>query len=262
MKKNISYNNSSINYYEVGNGTEILFCFHGYGETAASFLFLENELYEKYTIIAIDFPLHGETVWNHETFTPKDLMNIIELIMPLSRKFSILAYSMGGRLALHLLQTFSQKINSITLVAPDGLHVNFWYWLGTQTSFGKLIFRTTMKNPSWIFGIMRIADKTNLLNKSLLNFLRRFLESKYERQLLYKRWIMMKEFKPTHSGLKRIIKKWPGNLNLIFGKYDPMILKKRSDFLIGYTNVSIEIIDAGHNLLKEKYSSEITAALL
>ena len=207
LTNTVSYKGSLINYFRFANGDKILFCFHGYGENAETFLFLEKYLEKKYTLIAIDFPLHGKTVWgNDEIFLPDDLINIIELINPEpEKKFSVLAYSMGGRIALHLLQTIPESIENIGLVAPDGLHLNFWYWLGTQTKTGNRLFKITTKNPAWIFWLMNMIDKTGLLNKSLVNFSRKFLEDKQERIMLYKRWTMMKKFKPTHAGDRKSV---------------------------------------------------------
>ena len=146
MISTILYKESTINYCRFGNGDKTLFCFHGYGESSDSFLFLENYLGKEYTIIAIDFPLHGKTDWKQQIFLPDDLINIIELLKPSKQKISILAYSMGGRMALHLLQTIPQSIENIGLIAPDGLHLNFWYWLGTQTKMGNNLFKLTTRS--------------------------------------------------------------------------------------------------------------------
>jgi len=39
----------------MGKGDKLIFCFHGYGEDATSFAFLENTLGADYTLVAIDF---------------------------------------------------------------------------------------------------------------------------------------------------------------------------------------------------------------
>lgn len=168
---------------------------------------------------------------------------------------------MGGRIALHLMQHYTKHIESISLIAPDGLHVNFWYWLGTQTKPGNLLFAGTMKNPAWLFGLMKITEKTGLLNKSLLNFSRKFLNDANERIMLYRRWTMLRHFRPGHHGILRALKNNGTEMKIMFGKFDRVILAKRSGFLSRQKNVSIKIIDAGHNLLREKYADEIVQML-
>ena len=106
----LNFKNSIINYYKYGNGSKVLFCLHGYGEDGTSFLFLEKYLGNIYTLYAIDFPFHGNTKWNEkEPLSAKDLLNIFNLINTKQNNFSVLAYSMGGRIALHLLHICSSK---------------------------------------------------------------------------------------------------------------------------------------------------------
>src|SRR5438477_8590113 len=147
----LAYNSSVINYYVFGSGAEVLFCLHGYGENGSSFSFLEKHLGVVYTIYAIDFPFHGATEWKEDQpFTIDDLIIILHSIQSKqSAMFSLLAYSMGGRAAMHLLQQIPEKIKAVVLIAPDGLHVNFWYWFTTRTRFGNKAFAYTMKRPAW-----------------------------------------------------------------------------------------------------------------
>ena len=117
---------------------------------------------------------------------------------------SVLAYSMGGKIALHLLQHMPEKIKQVILIAPDGLHVNFWYFLSTQTFIGNKLFEITMKHPYWFFMFLNFATNTNLLNKSIEKFIHYYLDDKKGRMLLYKRWTAMRKFKPDLSAVKKI----------------------------------------------------------
>ena len=154
-QRQVTYKNSIINYYSYGSGNKALFCLHGYGENGSSFEIFERHLGLTYTIYAIDFPFHGETKWNEEqAFTAVDLLLIFYSITQKNSSFSMLAYSMGGRSAMQLLQDVPEKIERSVLVAPDGLHVNFWYWLATQTYAGSKLFNVTMSNPKWFFAFL------------------------------------------------------------------------------------------------------------
>jgi pimeloyl-ACP methyl ester carboxylesterase len=259
----LAYKHSIINYYVYGSGTKILFFLHGYGENGSSFELLEKHLGTDYTIYAIDFPFHGETQWNEqEAFTVDDLLFVFHSINSKEDvPFSMLAYSMGGRAAMHFLQQGSEKIERVVLVAPDGMHINFWYWLATQTSAGNKLFHVTMNNPRWFFQFLDTAGKLRILNKSIIKFVHYFLDNKEERILLYRRWTVMRKFKPDLNYIRKICSENNILLYLVFGSYDRIILSKRANALKHEKNIQIKIIEAGHQLLKEKYAAEIAALL-
>src|SRR3954447_11643906 len=119
----ISYKKSFINVYFFGQGNKKLFCFHGYGEDGSSFVFLKKSLGSEYILIAMDLPFHGKTEWNEGLLiSAEDLINIIsEIIAQINTsekkdKFSLLGFSLGGRVALHLLQTIPSQIERAVLV--------------------------------------------------------------------------------------------------------------------------------------------------
>ena len=259
----LAYKSSIINYYVFGNGAEILFCLHGYGQNGNSFSFLEKSLGSVYTLYAIDFPIHGKTKWNEKKpFTINDLFVITQMIQQnKDQEFSLLGYSMGGRFAMGLLQKFSYKIDHVALVAPDGLHANMWYWLATQTKAGNKLFLKTMHKPAWFFSSINAGGKLNILNKSVVKFVHHFLDDKQQRLLLYKRWTCMRKAKPDLIAIKKICAEKNIHLNFLFGKYDHIILSKRATVFNNEKNINVKVIEAGHQLLKEKYVNEITALL-
>jgi pimeloyl-ACP methyl ester carboxylesterase len=258
----LTYKNSRVHYLKFGSGTKFLFCFHGYGEDAYSFLMLENTLGRDHTLIAIDLPFHGKTEWKESTeFTPADLQRIINSIVPLElQTISLLGYSMGGRISLALLQEIPSRINSVVLLAPDGLHRNFWYWFSTQTGIGNKFFGYTMKNPHWFFGGMKFLRSLNLLNKSIFRFAHSYLDDQQERELLYKRWTTMRKFVPRSSAITSALRQYHIPLRMLFGSYDRIILSKRSTQLDKQNDtIQVKTIRAGHQLLKEKYAKDIAA---
>jgi pimeloyl-ACP methyl ester carboxylesterase len=258
----LPYKNSFIHYLKFGNGTKFLFCFHGYGENASSFVFLEKALGNDYTLIAIDFPFHGNTEWNENfEFSPRDLENIINTIVPLDlQTISLIGYSMGGRLALAMLQYLPGKIERVVLVAPDGLHKNFWYWFSSQTAIGNRLFNYTMRNPRWFFGGMAFLRNFRLLNKSIFRFAHSYLDDPNERMLLYKRWTTMRRFLPKAGRITTVLKEYNIPLKMLFGSYDRIILSNRSARLDKKNDtISVKTIRAGHQLLKEKYTKDIAA---
>lgn len=258
----LTYRNSVIHYLKFGSGTKFLFCFHGYGEDASSFITLESALGKDHTLIALDFPFHGHTEWNEGLeFTTEDLQNIISNIVPLElQTISLLGYSMGGRLALSLLQEIPSKIDRVVLIAPDGLHKNFWYWTATQTAFGNWLFGYTMRKPGWFFKAMALLKNIGLMNKSIFKFAHSYLDDYMERDMLYKRWTTMRKFRPKTSRITDVLKEYQIPLRMLFGSYDRIILTKRSTNLNRDNDtVKVKTIKAGHQLLKDKYAKNIAA---
>ena len=219
---------------------------------------------EEFTLLAIDFPFHGKTAWNEGLFfTPEDLVDILDkVIHPTLLQNSnlyLFGFSMGGRVALHLLQAIPTKIGKIILLAPDGLKINFWYWLAAKTSLGNKLFLFTSNKPSWFFLLMTIADKLKLVNRSILKFANHYLHDKQMRDDLYKRWTVMRQFAPNIKKIKQDILCNNIQLRLLYGKFDKVILYKNAEkFISGIeSNCILSIINSGHELLKEKNADEI-----
>lgn len=260
----IAYKSSKICFDKMGSGPSIIVCLHGFGENRNSFNVLENSLGKEYTLLCIDFPFHGNTEWNECLLQqPQEFLNIIEMIFEKTGfnsnfKFSLLAYSLGGRIALQFLQMIPERIERAVLIAPDGLRLNFWYWLGTQTYIGNKLFYTTMKNPAWFFMMTNFAHRVGLLNKSIIKFVHHYLDDKELRSLLYKRWTTLRKFKPDLANVRRNITAQRIPVRFVFGSYDRIILDKRSDaFRADGENVKIIVLQAGHQLLKEKHVADI-----
>lgn len=258
--KFLTYKQSLIHYTCCGTGTEILFAFHGYGENTLSFNLLEDLIGKDFTIIAIDFPFHGKTEWKEGLlFSVDDLISIIQQINHQTQPINLLGYSMGGRVSLQLLQTIPDSIKKLVLIAPDGLHNNFWHSFSTRTKAGNVLFAYVMKHPGFIFFLMKIAVHLNLFNKSIFNFVHYYLDEASSRLILYRRWTTMRKFNPNKDLLKSIILQKRIPVKLLFGKFDKVIITKRGEqFKKGIEQfVEVKEIEAGHQLLREKYATEI-----
>ena len=104
----LSYQSSQVHYYVWGSGRRVIFAFHGYGETAASFSFMGDALRANrfdaahgesgvpiggeidegstsgFMLIAIDLPYHGRTDWRQGlSFSPEQLFEIMKAIAAL-----------------------------------------------------------------------------------------------------------------------------------------------------------------------------------
>jgi pimeloyl-ACP methyl ester carboxylesterase len=51
----------------------------------------------------------------------------------LPAQYLLMGFSLDGRIALSVLELMPAGVSRLVLLAPDGLKINFWYWLSTQT---------------------------------------------------------------------------------------------------------------------------------
>lgn len=262
------FRNSRIHYFCWGNGPRLLFCFHGYGESAASFALLEASLGEEFTLVAIDLPFHGETEWAEDgCFDAAGCLAILQDIaagLPgRNPGWVMLGYSMGGRVALHLLGLAPEKISRLVLLAPDGLFVNPWYWLATRTHAGNRLFRWTMKKPGWLFFLLNTGNRLRLVNRSLFKFAAHYIDDEAERKALYTRWTTMRLFRPRLRVLIALIRQRSISVRLFYGKFDRIIRSRRGERFIQRIQPfgQLDLLAAGHALLQPKFIEVISNAV-
>lgn len=259
---------SLIHYSFFGTGSRLLLCFHGYGESAASFAFLEEALARQFTVVAIDLPFHGGTQWRSDPYLkPRDLLTALERLAAgfprLKEGWWLLGYSMGGRVALQLLELAPEKIRRMVLLAPDGLNVNPWYWLSTQTKAGKRVFRWTMKRPAWLFFLLRTGNRLKLVNPSVFKFTSHYIDDQNARHQLYARWMVMRAFKPGLPTVARLIRHHQIPVELFYGSYDRIIRWQRAARFRRSCDpfCRLTLLSAGHQLLQPKFMEIIVNAL-
>lgn len=269
----LSYKNSRISYYRFGAGPKTALCFHGYGEDGTAYRFLEKYAGDHYTFIAIDLPFHGQTQWNEKLpFTTEDLQQLLEKLFGqnnlkplnlLNIKPSLIGFSLGGRIALSLYQACPAHIEKLVLLAPDGLKVNFWYWLATGTRIGNRLFAFTMKHPGWFLGFLRGLNQLRLVNGSIFKFVNHYIGDEKVRRQLYERWTGLRKLSPDAQSNKTAIRQYHTPVRLIYGRHDRIIRSDRAEkFRRGIEeHCTITILPSGHQVLQEKHAAEIVAAL-
>jgi len=263
----ITYKNSLISWYRFGSGSQPVICFHGYGENGSYFNFLERQAGGQFSFFAIDLPFHGKTEWKEGLdFKWEDLRDIINQI--LAGQFSdsnitLLGFSLGGRIVLRLYQAIPDRIEKIVLLAPDGLKVNFWYWLSTQTWIGNKIFYFTMQNPTWFFGFLKFFNWLGIVNTSIFKFVKYYIDNKTVRHELYNRWITLRNLRPNLSKIKSLALQHKTTFRLVYGKHDRIILSGHGEkFRKGIeAYCSVSVIESGHQVLHEKHVNDILSQL-
>src|SRR5690349_6005024 len=114
-----------VSYEKWGSGPEILLAFHGFGQTASIFQNIAPALEKKFTVYACSLFYHGDSkfpdhVTPGEPLKPEYLkQGVIEFCKQNNiDHFSLMGYSLGGRLVLKLIEMMPEKIHSVLLLAP------------------------------------------------------------------------------------------------------------------------------------------------
>ena len=263
MLLRIPYKSSVIACYKYGAGKKLLFCFHGYGESGNMFSLLEPALEKDYTLYAMDFPLHGKTEWRENTvFTIDDLLAILLLIQQRyeynttypGQPFSLLGYSLGGRVSFCLMEKIPQLIKHAVLIAADGMHKSIWYRLGVETSIGRKLFAQIPVRYKWFLSLATFGRRIGIVSKSILSLVTSNLESEQKRKMLYERTMMMSRVYPDIKKLNEVINAFQIPTEILLGEYDGIIPPKRAGCLTKNAPSCLRVIKikAGHTILKEK----------
>lgn len=257
----LPYLNSRIHAITEGEGPELLICLHGFGESAATFSKLEPAMGHLFTLVSLDLPLHGQTVWQEQRdFKPEDLVAIIRLILEQQQQtvFSLMGYSMGGRIALCVVERMAPQIRRLYLMAPDGLKVNFWHGLATQTFLGSRLFRYITYRPRFYFWLLDVGKRLGFVNESLYKFAHGSMNKPEKRILVYTVWICMRKMRPGRNRVKKLLGQYHIQTLLLFGKYDRVIPSSLGlRFMDGSFPCKMLILEKGHQLLSEELGETI-----
>ncbi len=258
----INFRDSAIHYLIFGNGPILTICFHGFAEDATSFEKLSEAMAE-HSLIAIDLPFHGSTEWKEGLhLSVPDLLQIIRLCPEVGDKpFGIMGYSMGGKVALSILEALNGKVTHLFLIAPDGLRADPWHWFGTKTLIGGQILRYTMQQPDWFLSFLKIMRRTGLVNESIYKFVLYYVNEPDMRKKVYMIWTTMRDFRPAITAIVGFIKNERIPVSMVFGKFDRLCPYKWGQQFAGSLDglAELEMLDTGHLLLHEKHAPKVAA---
>ncbi|TAN01014.1 MAG: alpha/beta hydrolase [Chitinophagaceae bacterium] len=255
----ITINTNKICVHVFGSGPRLLIAFHGFKESGDNFYVFENILGKEYTLYAPDLPYSGSTIWDDAVFEMKELEFLMRTLLDHfgSDKFTLLGYSMGGRIALCAAAVFISQMEALVLLAPDGLKVNPWYYFVTQTKAGHALFHHVVYHHALLHFIIEAGFKLHLTNESIYKFVKMHTDDKEQRMLVYRIWTCMKNLSPDIPGIKKQIKRHHLPVIFIFGKYDRIFPSRHGKIFEDIPTAKILTLDYGHQLLKPETGEEI-----
>jgi pimeloyl-ACP methyl ester carboxylesterase len=234
-----------------GEKPQWLMGFYGYGQSAGTFENLYEQIKETHNLMVVDNPMGKPS----EIIKPEDLK------LYLSKRFSELeiktfdsiSYSMGSRMNLYLPIFFSNRLNKIILLAPDGISYNFWNRAAIKNLWGRALFRYFVRHKSAYMKTLHFLYKIGVVNKSMYAFSKWNMRDARQRALVYNAWMNLRFFRPKLNTVKAAIENNHIELVSFFGKNDPVIpLSIQKKCANTFPNGNHHIIDTDHNLMTQE----------
>lgn len=248
------YKHASLHYTVAGHGQKVLLAFHGYGQTNEHLRELEAEFYENYTVYAFDLFYHGNSFW-HKKDEPLDKAFWADLMYEFLnsngiKDFSLLGFSMGGKLVLCTLEKFPHRIEEVILIAPDGVKTSFWYSLATYPGIFRKLFRLMVVNPVFYKQFFSVLRRIGIVDRGLIRFASTQMASRDQRRRVYYSWMIFRKLRFDLRLLGFVMNQNNIRLKMFLGKFDRIILLKNMNRLIKKVkSVEVHLLNAGHSNL-------------
>ena len=264
-KGDISVGTEKLHYISLGSGSRLLLAFHGYANDATIFSPLEKYLQNDYTIISFNLPHHGSSTWGNTMLTKQHLVEIVEKLKKeySVNKISLIGYSLGGRICFTILELMPATIDRVTLLASDGLAVNFYYHFFTRNWIGKKLFRHMLTKPTIYFKLMDWLKNRNLVNTSRHRFVMQSLGTPENRNFLLRVWPGLSDLIPDPAKLKAAILQYHIPVTIFMGAHDKIMPPALAEkFKTGLDTVQLYILDKGHRIFDNETAPQIAHSLL
>jgi len=246
-----------LHYRTIGNGKTPILAFHGFTRTSIDYELFAPFLKDDYTIYAVDLFYHGKTSFNSKnwkSFSKTELKEIFAgfLIHINVKRFEVMGYSMGGRVALFLIEQFATRIDHLYLLAPDGLKTNFWNWFVTSTNAGRGIYGLAISKPEIVYAISNTGQKLRVLPASIDKFLEINFSTKGLRLRIYRVWQLYRHIKFSQAKLAKLINKNKIKTDIVVGHKDPVVKIEVCEKFYNRIkkNATLHKIKSGHDLFR------------
>ena len=264
MQHLINIGNFTIECFDDENHSKpLLLAFNGYGRPANDFL--ACDLGSKYNVVAVNLPFHGNSTYQAPETLPDFTYNHLKILInkilesKARQRFSVLGYSMGGRICLAIIELFAEHIDSAYLFAPDGVKLSRWYKMSKFT-IGRSILRLLIDYPTVFFKFAGLVRKAKLINDRKYKFVMLQMSSESKRMQVFNIWITFRNLIPSMKNVRQKVLQHNINLHVFFCKYDGVIKAKFSRRLINAELAhTLHILDTGHNITPKQMNDWIDA---
>ena len=262
MSELLTFTNFTLEYKTFGTGKEVLFAFHGFNRNADDFKALEPSLGKHYKIVSFNLFFYGKSRIGKPNNHPvhyADLEGLLRTYLDKYQveRFSLMGYSLGGRVALSCLEAFPGKVNTLYLFAPDGLKMSRWYSLAMKSLIGQRVYKHIIGDPSLFFRLAGFLKNKRYITEGLYNFACCHMHTKEKRQQIFDVWMSLRKLVPDLDKIRKVVRHQDVRVHVILGKYDSVISAGvGKKFAAGLTDkIKIHVVNAGHNLITYNMNS-------
>jgi len=260
---------TTLAYRTYGHGPLPVLAFHGFGRTGADFAVLEPALSELATLYAFDLHFHGQSPGYPERaeqpFTPHELANYFSAFADHigAPKVGLLGYSLGGRIALCLLEQMPERIARVVLAAPDGLVTRPWYRNLAASRPGRALYRRFVERPAPVHALINTIRTMRLMTEKMHRFLIGQTDSRHKRMLVRDVWLSYRLIEPDLAQVATHAKAYEIPVHLIFGQRDSVIRPASGIRLRSHAPeiITHEELPFGHVLITPELGAMIAAHL-
>ncbi len=241
-----------LHYTKYGSGGQLIIAFHGYGDDEYFFQPLVPYLGEDYSLLSFSLPYHAESHWPDDvTWSLDDIQDLIRNTLTTFQveRFSLMGYSIGGRICMKIVELMPDEINRLVLIASDGLRFNWFYYFLTRTIIGKGLFKSFLNNPKPYMPFLKLARNLGFIDKSRYKFAMKYITEEDDRLFLLHVWSATSLMIPNYPILKKSINIYEIKTYLFLGLRDRVIPAELGGvFTKGIDQTNSIIFDKGHRL--------------
>jgi len=258
------YQNHILSYLQIGSGENLILAFHGFGMDRNAFSDFHGLVREDQKLVSVDLFSHGES--QAKDFSGISRAEWEELMCAFlihlgHDSFSMLAYSLGGKIVLETVNLFPEKIERLLLFAPDGFkRVRFYEFL-SLSAVGRWTYRGVLRRPELMLSFVDFLTRIKLLPLRLNKFVHYHVGDKTRREQVYDVYRVYRHFIPDLNALQRQIESNQIKITLIYGRHDRVIhhsLGERfKEKLSKKELITIHLLNKGHVILDQETAAYV-----
>ncbi len=176
----------------------------------------------------MDVAYHGKTRWKQDSLKfpeklPGLLIQVAESVG--FEKFSLLGFSMGGRMIFDQLERIPERINSVYLLAPAGVLLNpFSHWF-SNTKMADVLARFLHRNPAAFRFIIDMSYRLGRMDHNFYLYISERFKNPEKRKRINHIRNAMKRYRPDLPEIGRLSDLHGIQVVAIFGERDKVIPK-------------------------------------
>ena len=251
-----------LSFVKYGTGPIIWLAFHGIGQDAAAMAPFGEHLVQTHTIYSIDLPYHGQNRladWPI-SITKSYWQRLLTRFLTKQGidRFGVVGFSMGGRFALITAELFTDRLDKLILLAPDGVTEDPWFRVATGTAPGRRALGFFLNNTRLFTWLGRRLVRIGLLNSALLRFVAATMQTPEQREQIGRSWVGFRHLTIDIPALAKQLRTNNVPVWLYLGQFDAVLpLSHTRPLLRALPETHEVILPSGHTSLIRRVAAAV-----